>query len=461
MSNAFFICFRLICFIILTSLAYAGKPLWSFDPVTPTHITLTANSTATVQYRVTNQAKKTHTLALKTFPGLSQNVSPGNCADPFILAPLQSCILNLQINGSELQKSITQGPVVCEANPNGSPNPNSCYRPSPGDNLHITLSEGETVFGYVADNANIWQCPINTAGTIQGSACTVLTNATPPGFSTNTWKVRTAIFSGTHFAYIGDIDTTLWQCPLNASGGFVGGACNALTNSGPGFDTVLTVTFASFSGVTYGYVADGTNILWQCPMTSAGAIQDGTCTALTNSTGPGFWQTAEAAFGTFGGTTYAYVADDQLPQIWQCPMNASGGISGGACTALTNATSPGFDNSQGITLATFSGTTYAYVSDLNFLWQCPLNSSTGQIAGGACTALTNATAPGFSAPVGIAFATFAGITYGYVQDLSSTLWQCPMNATGGFSGGCTALTNATSPGFNSISGIDFARLPQS
>jgi hypothetical protein len=36
------------------------------------------------------------------------------------------------------------GPILCEANSNGTPNPNQCYRPSAADNLNITISGSNT-----------------------------------------------------------------------------------------------------------------------------------------------------------------------------------------------------------------------------------------------------------------------------------------------------------------------------
>ena len=82
-------------------------------------------------------------------------------------------------------------------------------------------------------------------------------------------------------------------------------------------------------------------------------------------------------------------------------------------------------------------------------------NATGGFSGG-CTSLTNTTLPGFTDVVGVTFDTFLGTTYGYVADLSANLWQCPMNVTGGFSGGCTSLTNTTLPGFSQTAKAVFA-----
>lgn len=118
----------------LMTTAYAGTPLWVFEPLTNTTIAVPANATAIVQYRVTNQSSTSHTLTLQFIPAITQiTAGPGLCGNPFILKGKNSCILSLQINGSQLKDTpINDGPVVCQQ---GSMN--QCYRPSKADILHI------------------------------------------------------------------------------------------------------------------------------------------------------------------------------------------------------------------------------------------------------------------------------------------------------------------------------------
>jgi hypothetical protein len=89
-------------------------------------------NTATVRYQVTNQSRKTHTLAMKAIPGVTQITTSGNCPTPFVLGYQQSCILYLSINGSDLTNNIMRGPVVCTQD-----NPNQCYQPTPSISLHV------------------------------------------------------------------------------------------------------------------------------------------------------------------------------------------------------------------------------------------------------------------------------------------------------------------------------------
>ena len=42
-------------FFLTLSTAQAAKPLWTFEPLTSTEVTVPANTTAVIQYRVTNQ----------------------------------------------------------------------------------------------------------------------------------------------------------------------------------------------------------------------------------------------------------------------------------------------------------------------------------------------------------------------------------------------------------------------
>ena len=162
------------------ALVHAGTPLWTFTPLTQTTITVSANDTATVSYQVTNQSRKTHTLAMKAIPGVTQITTSGNCPTPFVLGYQQSCILSLSINGSALNGNVIGGPVVCNQG-----NPNQCYQLSAANSLHITkgpavdYTVGGAVFGLsgtlVLENNGGDALTLNADGTFTFS------NALPPG----------------------------------------------------------------------------------------------------------------------------------------------------------------------------------------------------------------------------------------------------------------------------------------
>ncbi len=130
--------FRLSNIIIalgLFSAANAGGPVWTFLPLRATTISVSTSDTATIQYQVTNQSSKTHVLEMRGITGISQNTTPGYCANPFTLGYQQSCTLTLTVDGSSLQGSVAGGPVVCQQG-----NALQCYQPRRSDALNITLT---------------------------------------------------------------------------------------------------------------------------------------------------------------------------------------------------------------------------------------------------------------------------------------------------------------------------------
>lgn len=121
-----------LCLAIST--AQAAMPLWTFEPLTPTTVVVPANGTAMVQYQVTNQSSRPHALRMQSIQGITQiTTEQGFCSSLFVLQSKNSCILSLQINGSQLNSPITDGPVVCQQG-----NLNQCYRPSAANVLNIT-----------------------------------------------------------------------------------------------------------------------------------------------------------------------------------------------------------------------------------------------------------------------------------------------------------------------------------
>ena len=126
--------YRVLILLSFCTQAFAGAPLWTFTPLTATTLTVPANATATVQYQVTNQSFRSHTLMVRPMAGVTQLTTGfGICSNPFMLAGNASCVLSLQITGSALTQPISGGPVVCTQ---GSML--QCYQPSPADALHIT-----------------------------------------------------------------------------------------------------------------------------------------------------------------------------------------------------------------------------------------------------------------------------------------------------------------------------------
>jgi hypothetical protein len=80
---------------------------------------------------------------MQAIQGVTQTM-PDNtsCSNPFNLPGKSSCVLNLQVNGSQISSTIQGGPVICQQ---GSLL--QCYQPSAVNLLHITSSpiEGDAV----------------------------------------------------------------------------------------------------------------------------------------------------------------------------------------------------------------------------------------------------------------------------------------------------------------------------
>ena len=132
-----FLARRLFCIIIaifIMTTVQAGKPLWTFSPLTPTSLSVPTNTNAWIQYRVTNQSMKPHILVMKPIRGITQIVQGvGLCGSTFALPAKDTyCILSLQINGNQLTDKISTGPVVCEQG-----NYTLCYSPTSENSLRI------------------------------------------------------------------------------------------------------------------------------------------------------------------------------------------------------------------------------------------------------------------------------------------------------------------------------------
>lgn len=140
----------------------AGTPLWTFTPLTATTVAIQSNDTVAVQYRVSNQSSRVHTLNMQSIQGITQvTTGPGVCGNPFILEGKASCTLSLQVNGSQLTGSINDGPIVCELS-----SPLQCYRPAAADILRITQAD-------VIPNITITVSP--SSGTASGGTSVTLT----------------------------------------------------------------------------------------------------------------------------------------------------------------------------------------------------------------------------------------------------------------------------------------------
>jgi hypothetical protein len=120
--------------LMLMASVQAGIPVWTYSAPNPAQVTVSAGSSATVQYTVTNQSTRTKNLILKVTPGLS--------ASPCYLAGKgSSCALTLTVNGSQIpEQGLHAGPIMCEQG-----NPNQCYQPGAGNVLNVVKGNSPPV----------------------------------------------------------------------------------------------------------------------------------------------------------------------------------------------------------------------------------------------------------------------------------------------------------------------------
>lgn len=131
---------NLIITLLFPLFVLAGSPVFTLTPVTPTAITLSVTDTVLVNYMVTNQSSRPHTLVLKSINGINQVINQGSCPNPFYLGAKQSCMLQLQVVGTKLNGGVHGGPLVCQKAPDGTPSPLQCYQPSLAESLNITVN---------------------------------------------------------------------------------------------------------------------------------------------------------------------------------------------------------------------------------------------------------------------------------------------------------------------------------
>jgi hypothetical protein len=152
----------------------AGSPLWTFTPLTATTLSIPSNNMATVQYLVTNQSKKTHTLGMQSLQGMTQlTTGLGVCGNPFVLRGNASCTLSLQVNGSQLTSPINDGPIICEQ---GSTL--QCYRPAATDILHITQAPPITDATITVTSSPLTLTTNGPAGTLTINNTSLIVTAT-------------------------------------------------------------------------------------------------------------------------------------------------------------------------------------------------------------------------------------------------------------------------------------------
>lgn len=221
----------MVFLLTITALSYAGAPVWTFTPLTATSVSVPSNGTATIQYQVTNQSAKSHSLLMTPIAGITQTTTgAGVCSSPFTLPSRgSSCTLSLTVNGSQLTHSITDGPIVCEQ---GSTL--QCYRPSPSNVLNINVGMLEYTIGGTVSG-------LSGSVVLQNNGADNETVSSDGGFT-----FSTAITEGSPYAVTVLTQPTGQTCAVTNGSGTVGST--NVTNVGVtcvSNDTTLTASVST------------------------------------------------------------------------------------------------------------------------------------------------------------------------------------------------------------------------
>ena len=266
--------------LTITITSQAGSPLWTFTPLTPTTLSVPSNSTATVQYRVTNQSPAPHTLMMVPMPGITQTTTAGNCPNPFTLSSGNpSCTLTLLVTGSALNADINGGPEVCQQGPDGNPSPLQCYQPSQTDSLSILVAAPVSLSTTIS--ASVTTLALKTSGVAR---TITFTNTGSSTASSVTYTPSPALPEGTTITptSCGNIAPT-GTCVLTITPG--------ATPSAPAYDTNPTPITLSVQGTNTNTLTPTLNIV-----TLASVYQSGFIYSIDDST---------PATGSIGGKVAA------------------------------------------------------------------------------------------------------------------------------------------------------------
>lgn len=406
-----------ICSVLMNTSIFAGIPLWTFEAQTPTHLALPANNIAIVQYRVTNQSSKPHTLSMQPIPGITQITTGLNvCGNPFVLRSKNSCILSLQINGSLIKSAITDGPVVCQQG-----NLNQCYRPSKANILRITQAPpitsavisvtgspltltvagltGQLTINNMSTQVAATNITSNFTGTAlegnvteTGNTCA---NVPPGGSCTLTYTPGNTMVSQTNFTIQGSNTNALTAAiaiqsgsTLTAitptSGAASGGTGFTLTGTGltgatgVTFDgvaatSVNVVNSTTVTGVTPAHATGAVDIVINTPAGSA-TLANGYTYVATTVGQPAFGGTI-ACLNT-GNNLIAATADNSTDIEW----GGSGIVVGAGAQSDTN----GASNTTAIVTALGNNGGTPYAAQLCHDFEVDSQGNTPCQAGNAC-----------------------------------------------------------------------------
>ena len=410
-----------------TILAHATVPAFGITPTSPTAMLLPANSSAIVQYQVTNQTQISRTLTIQPITGINQiNTGIGICPSPFVLAPQQSCLLTLQVNGSQIPPRITGGPVVCKTQGpgNNNPDPFLCSQPETANQLAISVIAAIPPQRAYITNWNGNSISLCTVSPLDGSLsdCATTANGTP---FVNPEAI-TLNAEGTYM-YVASIDalnmtnSTVYYCGVDSSSG----ALSSCLNTGNGFNGADGISINPAN--TQAYVSNAGGFVSLCEVDVSGAL--GNC----NPTGNGFHIPSDMTLNVPGNKAYV---SDLINSVSICSISATNELS---CSNTVG----GFKAPEGITL--HPNGLFAYITNNgdNSISVCKIDVITGNLY--SCST-TNGRFDGYG---NIAFNNLG--TRAYIpQYASSRVLVCSVNLN---NGALSLCKDSMGTGFSGPSGI--------
>jgi hypothetical protein len=424
--------FRLCYLLIIVcgcGIANAGSALWILTPLTATTISVPTNGTAVVQYQVTNQSSRTHTLSMQSITGLTQLTTGPRCSNPFVLAGKASCILSLQIKGSAIPQSISDGPIVCEQ---GSTL--QCYRPAAENILRITRTTPATTATINVSGSPLTLTTNGLAGTLtitNVSALITATNITsnftgtaldgnvtetgntcavvaPFASCTLTYTPGGTMVAQTPFTIQGSNTNTVTPAIQIDSGTTLTGISPSSGTTSGGTGVTLTGTgLTGTTGVTFGgnavtglNVIDSTTVTAVTPAHTAGSVDVIITTPSGSATDTNGYTYVTTAVGqsAYGGTIACL--NGGLNNLIAAAGDNSSSIQWGGFGTTTNATSATDGATNTATIIATLGAGSSYAAGLCQAYQIDSQGNTPCQAGNTCyndwflPAGNNATASG-------------------------------------------------------------------
>ena len=357
----------------------ASKPVWTLTPLTATTLSVPSNNTATVQYQVTNQSTKTHTLTMQSAPGITQlTTGLGICGNPFVLVGKASCTLSLQVNGSQLTQPITDGPIVCDQN-----STLQCYRPASADMLRLTQVPPVTLATITVSNSPLTLTTNGPTGTlyIHNTSSTVtatnitsnFTNTALNGNITETgntcsnlaplhccrliYTPGSTVVSQTDFGIKGNntntitaaaqIDAALTLSSISPSSGSTSGATGVIL-TGTGLTGTTSVTFAGILATSV-HVVNSTTVTAVTPAHASGVVDVVISTLAGSATLTNGYTYVNSAIGqSTGGGKIACLNGGLVNLIAATADNSTGVVWGSAITTGATSTTDGASNTTTI-----------------------------------------------------------------------------------------------------------------